>query len=194
MLAREHERCSWGNSHPLYVAYHDEEWGVPLHNDTRLFEMLVLESAQAGLSWLTILKKRHYYRYAFSNFNARKIARYDSKKIKQLLANEKIIRNKLKIKGTIQNARAFLEIQDQYETFDQYIWKFINGKPRQNFWSHIDEIPAYTLESSTMAKDLKHHGFNFIGPTICYAFMQATGMVNDHLVDCFRHRIICTLG
>ena len=184
------KRCPWGTSHPLYLTYHDDEWGVPLHDDQRLFEMLVLEGAQAGLSWLTVLKKREHYRRAFSNFDPRKVARYDSAKIKRLLANDKIIRNRLKIRSAVQNARAFLATQDEWATFDRYIWGFVDGTPKQNSWRHLGDVPAHTPESDAMSKDLKRRGFSFVGSTICYAFMQATGMVNDHLVDCFRHQVV----
>ena len=187
---RPRVRCPWGDSHPLYVIYHDEEWGVPLHDDRRLFEMLTLEGVQAGLNWLTVLKKREYYRRAFSDFDPHKIARYDSRRVQRLLANEKIIRNRLKIEGAVTNARAFLATQHEFDTFDQYIWEFVGGKPRQNAWSTLGEVPARTPESHAMSKDLKRRGFTFVGPTICYAFMQATGMVNDHLVDCFRYRVV----
>ena len=183
-------RCPWGDSDPLYVAYHDEEWGVPNHDDRHLFEMLVLEGAQAGLSWITVLKKRAHYRRAFSNFEPLKIARYDSKKVQQLLANGKIIRNRLKIMSAIQNAKVFLSVQEEWGTFDRYIWRFVDGQPKLNAWKRLKEIPTRTTESDDMSKDLKRRGFAFVGPTICYAFMQATGMVNDHLVDCFRHRPI----
>ena len=175
------------------MAYHDEEWGVPLHDDTRLFEMLVLEGAQAGLSWLTVLKKREHYRRAFSNFAPHTIARYDARKVERLLANDKIIRNRLKIEGAVRNARAFLATQNEYGTFDRYIWTFVGGRPKQNAWMHLGEIPARTVASEAMSKDLKRRGFTFVGSTICYAFMQATGMVNDHLVDCFRYRAVRAL-
>ena len=183
-------RCPWGDSDPSYVTYHDEEWGVPNHDDGHLFQMLVLEGAQAGLSWITVLKKRADYRRAFSGFDPHKVARYDSKKVQQLLANDKIIRNRLKITSAIQNAKAFLSAQDEWGTFDQYIWQFVDGHPRQNAWKRLEDIPTRTAESEDMSKDLRRRGFTFVGPTICYAFMQATGMVNDHLVNCFRHRPI----
>ena len=180
-------RCKWAGTDPIYVAYHDEEWGVPLRDDRKLFEFLVLEGAQAGLSWITILKKRQNYRIAFDHFDPRKIARYDSRRIKKLIANPGIIRNKLKIEAAVQNARSFLSIQQEFESFDVYIWQFVGGKPRKNKWKTMSEIPAYSDESKAMSKDLKKRGFKFVGPTICYAFMQATGMVNDHTVDCFRY-------
>ena len=183
-------RCPWSGSHPLYTTYHDESWGVPVHDDRRLFEMLILEGAQAGLSWLTVLKKQENYRKAFSNFDPSKIARYDSQRVQRLLENAKIIRNRLKIEGAVSNAHAFLAIQKDCGTFDRYIWEFVGGKPRQNTWSTVDQIPSTTAESETMSKDLKHRGFTFVGSTICYAFMQATGMVNDHLVNCFRYQFV----
>ena len=181
-------RCPWGDSHPLYVTYHDEEWGVPLHDDRRLFEMLILEGAQAGLSWLTVLKKRPAYRRAFSGFDAARIARYDARRITRLLANDGIIRNRLKIEAAVRNARAFLAVQDEHGTFDGYIWAFVGGSPRQNRWTSLAQVPARTTESDAMSRDLKRRGFSFVGSTICYAFMQATGMVNDHLTGCFRHK------
>ncbi len=181
-------RCSWATSDPLTIAYHDQEWGVPQHDDRRLFEMLILEGAQAGLSWLTILKKRENYRQAFNDFDARKIARYDERKVKALLANAGIVRNRLKIGATIQNASAFLAVQKEFGNFDTYIWQFVGGKPKQNAWRALKDIPAKTAESDAMSKDLARRGFKFVGSTICYAFMQATGMVNDHSVDCFRYK------
>ena len=187
-------RCPWGTSDPLYTAYHDDEWGVPQHVDQRLYEMLVLEGAQAGLSWITVLKKRPHYRRAFSDFEPRRVARYNTKRIERLLANDKIIRNRLKIEGAVRNAQAFLATQKEFGTFDQYIWQFVDGEPRQNAWTRLAQVPAHTKESEAMSKDLKHRGFTFVGSTICYAFMQATGMVNDHLVDCFRYRAVRRLG
>ncbi|KAA0225755.1 DNA-3-methyladenine glycosylase I [candidate division KSB1 bacterium] len=181
-------RCEWCGDDPLYVAYHDEEWGVPVHDDRRLFEMLILEGAQAGLSWSTILKKRENYRKAFNRFDARKIAKYDKAKIAKLLADPGIVRNRLKIAATVQNARAFLEVQKEFGSFDRYIWQFVGGKPKQNRWKSLKEIPAKTAESDAMSKDLKKRAFSFVGSTICYAFMQAVGMVNDHITTCFRHR------
>lgn len=181
-------RCEWCGDDPLYVAYHDEEWGVPVHDDRRLFEMLILEGAQAGLSWSTILKKRENYRKAFNRFDARKIAKYDKTKIAKLLADPGIVRNRLKIAATVQNARAFLEVQKEFGSFDRYIWQFVGGKPKQNRWKSLKEIPAKTAESDAMSKDLKKRGFSFVGSTICYAFMQAVGMVNDHITTCFRRR------
>ncbi len=180
-------RCKWAGTDPIYIAYHDTEWGVPLHEDRKLFEFLVLDGAQAGLSWLTILKKRQNYRQAFDHFNPQKIARYDSRRINQLLSNPGIIRNKLKIEATVQNARAFLSIQDEFGSFDAYIWRFVGGRTRKNSWKTLSEVPAYSDESRAMSNDLKKRGFKFVGPTICYAFMQAAGMVNDHTLDCFRY-------
>jgi DNA-3-methyladenine glycosylase I len=171
----------------LYVQYHDAEWGVPVHDDRLLFEFLVLEGAQAGLSWETILKKRENYRRAFDNFDPAVVAGYGPKKRQGLLADAGIVRNRLKIEAAVQNAKAFLAVQDEFGTFDEYIWGFIGHEPRQNAWRSIKEVPAKTPESDAMSKDLKRRGFKFVGSTICYAFMQAVGMVNDHLVDCFRH-------
>jgi DNA-3-methyladenine glycosylase I len=180
-------RCAWVGTDPLYIAYHDKEWGVPQHNDRKLFELLILEGAQAGLSWLTILKKRNNYRKAFDNFNAKKIAEYDGRKISELLANAGIVRNRLKIAATVQNAKAFLAIQKEFGSFDACIWQFIGGKPKKNTWKTLPELPAKTIESDAMSKDLIKRGCKFVGSTICYAFMQAAGLVNDHTVDCFRY-------
>jgi DNA-3-methyladenine glycosylase I len=177
-------RCTWAESDPLYLPYHDEEWGVPVHDDRRLFEMLILEGAQAGLSWLTILKKRGGYRKAFHNFDARRIARYGAKDVARLMNDPGIVRNRLKINSTIGNAKAFLEI----ESFDTFLWQFVGGAPKQNSWKSMKELPAESAESKAMSKELKRRGFNFVGSTICYAFMQAVGMVNDHTTDCFRYR------
>jgi len=187
-------RCQWAGDDPLYIAYHDEEWGVPAHDDQHLFEMLILEGAQAGLSWITILRKRENYRQAFDNFDPQKIARYDESKIEELLGNAGIVRNRRKIKSTVQNARAFLAVQAAFGTFDAYIWQFVGGRPKQNSWRNLGQIPAKTTESEAMSKDLRRQGFNFVGPTICYAFMQACGMVNDHMVDCFRHEPVKEMG
>lgn len=181
------KRCAWAENDPLYQKYHDEEWGVPVHEDGKLFEMLVLESAQAGLSWITILRKRENYRLAFDNLLPEKIAKYDEEKINQLLNNPGIIRNKLKILSAIQNAKSFLEIKNKYGSFDNYIWRFIDYTPRINKWKSLKEIPTKTKESDIMSKDLKKNGFTFVGSTICYSFMQAVGMVNDHLINCFRY-------
>jgi DNA-3-methyladenine glycosylase I len=182
------KRCEWANKSELEQSYHDHEWGVALHDDRSLFEFLILEGAQAGLSWSTILKKREGYRKAFDHFNARKVARYSEADVSRLLANSEIIRNRLKINATITNARAFLEVQKEFGSFDNYIWQFVNGKPVQNAWRSLIDIPSSTPESDAMSKDLIKRGFKFIGTTICYAFMQAVGMVNDHVVDCFRYR------
>ncbi|MCX6132760.1 MAG: DNA-3-methyladenine glycosylase I [Ignavibacteriales bacterium] len=181
------ERCGWSTSDPLYQDYHDNEWGVPVHDDRKLFEMLILEGAQAGLSWITILKKREDYRKAFDKFDPSKIARYDARKKRQLLANAGIVRNRLKIDAAIGNAKAFLAVQKEFGAFDTYIWLFIGGRQKQNRWKSLKEIPPRTAESDAMSKDLKKRGFRFVGSTICYAFMQATGMVNDHITRCFKH-------
>lgn len=179
-------RCSWaGATDPLMIAYHDGEWGVPSHDDRHFFEMLTLEGAQAGLNWRTILYKRDGYRRAFDNFDPRKVARYDARKVKSLLADPGIVRNRLKVGSTIDNARAFLAVQKEFGSFDAYIWTFVGGKPIVNSWQRLSQIPAKTRESDAMSKDLKKRGFRFVGSTICYAFMQATGLVNDHAVDCF---------
>ncbi len=181
------QRCAWALGSELERSYHDNEWGVPLHDDRKLFEFITLEGAQAGLSWATILKKRENYRKLFADFEVEKIARYNKSKIEALLNNPGIIRNRLKVESTISNARAFIEIQHEFGSFDAYIWQFTDGKPVVNRWKTIQHIPASTEISDAMAKDLKKHGFRFVGSTICYAFMQATGMVNDHTVDCFRY-------
>jgi DNA-3-methyladenine glycosylase I len=180
-------RCRWA-SNPLSIRYHDREWGVPQHDDRGLFEFLILEGAQAGLSWDTILQKRENYRAAFDGFDPAKVARYDSRKVQALLRNEGIVRNRLKIASAISNARAFLAVQKEFGSFDRYVWQFVGGKPRVNARRLGGKIPASTRESDAMSKDLKKRGFNFVGSTICYAFMQATGMVNDHAVECFRYR------
>jgi len=179
-------RCAWARTE-LGIAYHDKEWGVPQHDDRVLFEFLILEGAQAGLSWETILKKRASYQLAFDDFDVRRVAKYDSRKRKSLLGNTGIIRNRLKVAAAIQNARAFLEVQKEFGSFDAYIWRFVGGEPRNNAWKSFKEVPALTAESDAMSKDLRERGFNFVGSTICYAFMQAVGMVNDHTVDCFRY-------
>jgi DNA-3-methyladenine glycosylase I len=184
------KRCDWANGSVLELAYHDTEWGVPLHDDQTLFEFLILEGAQAGLSWSTILKKRNGYRKAFDNFDAKKISAYSEDKISKLLNNPEIIRNRLKISASVSNARAFLAVQKKFGSFDTYIWQFVDGKPIQNAWKNQAEIPTKTPVSEAMSKDLKKRGFSFVGPTICYAFMQATGMVNDHIVGCFRYNIV----
>lgn len=183
-------RCEWALEDPLLQNYHDREWGVPEHNDQKLFELLILEGAQAGLSWSTILKKRENYRRAFDKFDARKISGYDEERIRELLSDEGIIRNRRKIEATIQNARAFLTIQKEFGSFDAYIWQFVGGKPKKNAWKTIEEVPSRSPESEAMSRDLMKRGFKFVGPTICYAFMQAIGMVNDHTIDCFRYNEI----
>jgi DNA-3-methyladenine glycosylase I len=180
-------RCKWAGNDPLYCEYHDNEWGVPLHDDQMLFEFLILEGAQAGLSWITILRKRENYRKAFDNFDPNIIINYNEEKVAELLQNEGIIRNRLKINATITNAKAFLEVQKEFGSFDKYIWSFTEGKIIVNKWKSLSEVPTSTTEAEAMSKDLKKRGFKFVGPTICYAFMQATGMVNDHTTDCFRY-------
>jgi len=185
-------RCEWASRSELEQSYHDNEWGVPIHDDRALFEFLILEGAQAGLSWSTILRKREAYRNALDNFDARKISKYSEAHIFGLLANREIIRNTQKIKATITNARAFLQVQREFGTFDRYIWQFVGGRPTQNSWKRIADIPSSSPESEAMSKDLKKRGFRFTGPTICYAFMQAVGMVNDHVVGCFRYKRLKT--
>ena len=180
------KRCEWADRSELERSYHDKEWGVAVHDDRSLFEFLVLEGAQAGLSWSTILRKRDGYRKAFDNFDVRKISRYSESDVSRLLANPEIIRNRLKIHAAITNAGAFLRVQDQFGGFDSYIWQFVNGKPIQNSWNRMSDIPPSTSQSEAMSKDLQKRGFKFVGPTICYAFMQAVGMVNDHELSCFR--------
>ena len=179
-------RCEWATNE-LLIRYHDKDWGVPVHDDRLLFAFLILEGSQAGLSWETILKKRWAYRLAFDYFDATAIAKYDKKKVRQLLTNPSIVRNRLKVAAAIQNAKAFLAVQDEFGSFDSYIWQFVGGKPKVNAWRSLKQIPARTREADAMSKDLRQRGFKFVGPTICYAFMQATGMVNDHIVSCFRH-------
>lgn len=181
-------RCCWCESDEIYIKYHDKEWGVPLHSDRKLFEFLILEGAQAGLSWITVLKKRKTYREVFDQFDFNKIANYKEAKIQSLLSNTGIIRNKLKIRGAVKNARAFIQVREEFGTFNKYIWQFSDGKTIQNSWKNIKSVPAETELSRQISKDLKKRGFTFVGPTICYAFMQAIGMVNDHTVDCFRHK------
>ena len=183
-------RCEWAGSDPLYIQYHDQEWGVPVHDDCTLFEFLVLEGAQAGLSWITILRRRENYRQAFDNFDPQKVARYNPAKIERLLQDPGIIRNKLKVNSAVQNAQAFLRIQEEFGSFNQYIWEFVDHRPIINTWTQMNQIPASTPLSETISKDLKQRGFNFVGPTIVYAHMQATGMVNDHVVSCFRYKQI----
>ncbi|HSS46060.1 MAG TPA: DNA-3-methyladenine glycosylase I [Burkholderiales bacterium] len=180
-------RCAWVKQDPLYLNYHDREWGVPVHYDRRLFEFLILEGAQAGLKWILILRKREAFRQAYDNFNPVKIARYGEEKINALLADTSIVRNRAKIEGAITNAQAFLAVQEQYGNFDEFIWQFVGGKPIVNHWRSVNQIPSSTVHSDAMSKALRKHGFKFAGTTICYAFMQAVGMVNDHTISCFRH-------
>lgn len=187
-------RCEWCGSDPAYVAYHDEEWGVPAHDDRHLFEMLVLEGAQAGLSWLTILRKRENYRKAFDTFDPEKVAAYADRDIRRLLADAGIVRNRLKIESAIKNARGVLAVREQYGTLDAFLWRYVDFEPRQNAWRRLSELPARTEQSDAMSKDLKRLGFGFVGSTICYAFMQAVGMVNDHVVPCFRHAEVTKLA
>jgi len=182
------QRCAWCGTDPLYVAYHDLEWGVPVHEDRLLFEFLVLEGAQAGLSWLTILRKRENYRQAFQGFDVESVARFGVQDRDRLLADAGIVRNRLKIDAAIKNARGVLAIQEEFGSLDAFLWRYVEGKPLQNFWPSVSEVPAMTKLSGQMSKDLKKRGFGFVGSTICYSFMQATGMVNDHTTDCFRHR------
>lgn len=181
-------RCDWSGTNPLMIEYHDTEWGVPVHDDQTLFEFLILEGAQAGLSWQTVLNKRENYRDALSRFDVSKIALYGEKDVKRLLDNPGIIRNRLKIAATIQNAKAFLEIQKEFNSFDKYIWRFVGNKPVQNIFKSPNDVPSTTKESDAMSTDLRKRGFKFVGPTICYAFMQSVGMTNDHTTDCFRHK------
>src|SRR5512139_1543252 len=182
------KRCDWADSDELLQSYHDHEWGVAIHDDRSLFEFLILEGAQAGLSWSTILRKREGYRKAFDNFDARKISRYPEAVVSRLLANPEIIRNRLKVNAIVTNAREFLRVQEEFRSFDGYIWQFVNGRPIQNSWEKMTEIPSSSPESEAMKKDLQKRGFKFVGTTICYAFMQAVGMVNDHVVGCFRYK------
>jgi DNA-3-methyladenine glycosylase I len=184
------KRCNWAGEDPLYVAYHDTEWGIPVLDDAKLFEFLILETFQAGLSWITVLRKRENFRLAFDNFDYKKIAKYSEMKQTELLQNAGIIRNKLKIKATISNALAFIEIQKEFGSFSDYIWEFVEHKPIQNKWNSEDEVPANTPISDIISKDLKNRGFKFVGSTVIYAHMQATGMVNDHTIDCFRYKEI----
>lgn len=186
-------RCPWAGTDADYIHYHDTEWGVPLHDDRSLFEFLILEGAQAGLSWLTILKKRENYRKAFHHFDPEKVARYGDAAIARLMGNPGIVRNRLKIEAAVKNAKAFLRVRESFGSFDRYMWRFTGGRPIQNHWRTDEEIPARTAESEAMSRDLKQRGFSFVGPTICYAHMQAVGMVNDHLVECFRHKEVSRL-
>ena len=195
MTKRPISRCTWvGSDNPLMLEYHDREWGVPVHDDRRHFEFLVLEAAQAGLSWSIVLKKRDGYRRAFSHFDPRKVAGYTKTRIQKLTADSSIVRNRLKIEAAVRNARAFLAIQDEFGSFDAYCWRFVDGRPRRNRWKTMREIPATSRESDAFSKDLKRRGFSFVGSTVMYAHMQAVGMVNDHLVGCFRHRQTQRLG
>lgn len=187
-MAKEIIRCQWAASHELFHAYHDQEWGVPVHDDRLLFEMLNLEGAQAGLTWLTILRKRGNYQRLFEQFDAAKIARFSDAKLEKILLDPGIVRNRLKVYGVRKNALAFLQVQKEFGSFDAYIWQFCGGQPIINHWEKLSELPAKTSQSDAMSKDLKKRGFTFVGSTICYAFMQATGMVNDHTTDCFRYR------
>jgi DNA-3-methyladenine glycosylase I len=179
-------RCAWSGDDPLYVDYHDREWGVPLHDDCRLFEALVLDGAQAGLSWITILRKREAYRRAFGGFDPRCVAQFGEREVERLLADPGIVRNRAKIASAVRNAKAFARVQEEFGSFDAFIWRFVGGRPRRNAWRSQSQIPARTAESDAMSRELAGRGFNFVGPTICYAFMQACGLVNDHVVDCFR--------
>jgi DNA-3-methyladenine glycosylase I len=188
LLSDQRPRCGWVHDDPLCIAYHDHEWGTPVHDDRTLFEFLILEGAQAGLSWRTILRKRAAYRKAFDDFEPVKVAAYDERKIAQLLKDPGIIRNRLKIEAAVTNARAFLAVQEAFGSFDAYIWDFVGGRPRENAWRTLADVPTESAESRAMSRDLKARGFKFVGPTICYAFMQAVGMVNDHLIGCFRHQ------
>ena len=190
----ERVRCPWCGSDPRYVAYHDDEWGVPVRDDRTLFEFLVLEGAQAGLAWSTILNKRDGYRRLYDGFDVEKVARYDDRKVAELLTDPAIVRNRAKVAASIANARAFLSVQEEFGTFAGYIWGFVDGTPIQNAWRTLDELPAVTPLAETISKDLKQRGFSFVGPTIVYAHMQATGMVNDHLVSCFRHPEVAALA
>ena len=187
-------RCEWSGSDPLYITYHDAEWGVPVHDDRLLFEFLILEGAQAGLSWLTILKKRDNYRKAFDGFDIDRVANYEETDLKRLLADAGIVRNRLKLESSIKNARGVLDIQEEYGSLDSYLWRYVDGTPKQNTWKSMADLPAKTKLSEVMSKDLKKRGFNFVGPTICYAFMQAVGMVNDHTTNCYRYKEIKELA
>jgi DNA-3-methyladenine glycosylase I len=184
---RSVSRCPWPGSDPLYLAYHDAEWGVPNHDDRHLFELLILEGAQAGLSWITILRKRERYRAVFDAFDAREVSRYGTRKVAALLADAGIVRNRLKVEAAVGNAAAFLAVQQQFGTFDRYLWSFVGGRPKQNRWETMTDVPARTAESDALSKDLRKRGFRFVGSTICYAYMQAVGLVNDHLTECYRN-------
>jgi DNA-3-methyladenine glycosylase I len=193
-MQKDKTRCLWVTDDPLYINYHDTEWGVPIFDDKKLFEFLILEGAQAGLSWITILKKRDNYRKAFNDFEPEIIARYTNKKLQQLIQDPGIIRNRLKILATVENAKSYLKIKEEYTSFADFIWSFVDGKPIVNQWTSNKQAPNKTLISDEMSKELKKRGFKFIGSTICYAFMQAVGLVNDHVIDCFRHKEICLLN
>ena len=193
-MARAVTRCGWCGTDPLYVSYHDEEWGVPVHDDHRLFEFLLLEGAQAGLSWITILRKREAYRRAFAGFDPERVARFNARQVEQLLGNPGIVRNRLKVESAVKNARAFLRVRDEFGSFAAYQWRFVDGRPRQNRPRAIKDIPAKTDESDAFSQDLKRRGFGFVGSTIIYAHMQAVGMVNDHVVGCFRQREVARIG
>jgi DNA-3-methyladenine glycosylase I len=186
-MRRARRRCGWAGSDPLYVRYHDEEWGVPVHDDARLFEMLVLEGAQAGLAWITILRKRERYRQVFAGFDPARVARFDRRKVESLLRDPGIVRNRAKVEGAVGSARAFLAVAREHGSFDAYLWAFVGGRPRRSRWRSLSEVPAETAESRALSRDLRRRGFKFVGPTICYAFMQAVGMVDDHLTTCFLH-------
>lgn len=192
-MAADKPRCAWCGTDPLYVRYHDEEWGVPVHDDRRHFEFLILEGAQAGLAWITILRKRENYREAFAGFDPERVARFGKRDVERLLKNPGIVRNRLKVESAVKNARAFLAVQEACDGFDAYAWRFVGGRPIRNRWAQMNQVPATTPESDALSKDLKKRGFSFVGSTIVYAHMQAIGMVNDHVVDCFRHRQVAKL-
>jgi DNA-3-methyladenine glycosylase I len=194
MAPKNRIRCQWCGTDPLYIAYHDREWGLPVYDDNRLFEFLVLEGAQAGLSWITILRKREAYRRAFARFDPERVARFDAKKLRALCGDEGIVRNRAKIASAVKNARAFLAVHEQHGTFARYQWRFVEGAPIQNHWRAMSELPARTPLSDAFSKDLKQRGFSFVGSTIIYAHMQAVGMVNDHVVPCYRHREVARAG
>jgi DNA-3-methyladenine glycosylase I len=189
--AMSKQRCPWSGDDPLYQTYHDREWGVPVRGDRKLFEFLILEGAQAGLSWITVLRKRESYRKAFDNFDWNKVAEYDEAKVQELLQNPGIIRNRLKVRGAVTNAKAFIKVREEFGTFSKYIWSFVDGRTIQNQWQGMKDVPAVTATAERLSKDLKKRGFTFVGPTIIYAHMQATGMVNDHITTCFRHGELC---
>jgi DNA-3-methyladenine glycosylase I len=193
-MSTEIKRCEWPGSDPVYIKYHDKEWGIPVYNDRKLFEMLILEGAQAGLSWITVLKKRPHYRKVFDRFDPQKIAQYNKRKVNSLLKDPGIIRNRLKVESTILNAQRYLEIKAQHGRFSDFIWQFVDGQPIQNHWQTMQQLPATTKASDAMSKELKRLGFKFVGSTICYAFMQAVGMVNDHTTDCFCHAVVKSEG